>query len=74
MPKSIHDRGLFRPLEVERLQRVFDAACRQRDIHPDSTEASDLALTLLALHNAGMTDEDMLMQATAFRMPDSKAG
>lgn len=57
MPKSIYDRGLLKPAEVAILQRVFDEACRQREAHPESPEAREIALTLLALHNAGMADE-----------------
>ena len=73
MPKSIYDRGLLRPHDIARLQRVFDEACRRRDVHPDSAEARELALNLLALHNAGMVDEDMLMQTVGFRRLEPKS-
>lgn len=66
MPKEVYDRGLLRPVEMARLQRVFNKACRAREIVPDSEEGRELALTLLALHNAGMVDEDMLSSALAF--------
>jgi hypothetical protein len=67
MPKSIYDRGLLKPDDIARLQRVFDEACRKRDLHPDSAEAREIALNLLALHNAGMVEEDMLMETVGFR-------
>ncbi|ESZ00885.1 hypothetical protein [Mesorhizobium sp. LNHC209A00] len=67
MPKSIYDRGLLKPDEVATLQRVFDEACRRRQAHPESAEARELALTLLALYNAGMVDEEMLTEAVGFR-------
>ncbi|MFB9982356.1 hypothetical protein ACFSQQ_31745 [Mesorhizobium kowhaii] len=73
MPKSVYDRGLLKPSEVATLQRVFDEACRRREVHPESAEARELALTLFALHNAGMIDEDMLMEAVGFRRLEPKS-
>ena len=73
MPKSVYDRGLLKPAEVATLQRVFDEACRQREAHPESAEARELALTLLALHNAGMVEEDMLKEAVGFRRLEPKS-
>jgi hypothetical protein len=73
MPKSIYDRGLLRPDDIAKLQRVFDEACRRREAHPESAEARELALTLLALHNAGMVDEDMLAEAVGFRRLEPKS-
>ena len=73
MPKSIYDRGLLRPADIARLQRVFDEACKRREAHPDSADARELALTLLALHNAGMVDEKMLMEAVGFRRLEPKS-
>jgi hypothetical protein len=73
MPKSVYDRGLLKPDDIARLQRVFDEACQRREAHPESTEARELALTLLALHNAGMIDEDMLMEAVGFRRLEPKS-
>ncbi len=73
MPKSVYDRGLLRPADIARLQRVFDEACKRREAHPDSTEAREMALNLLALHNAGMVDEDMLMEAVGFRRLEPKS-
>jgi hypothetical protein len=73
MPKSIYDRGLLKPDDIARLQRVFDEACRRRDVHPDSAEAREVALNLLALHNAGMVEEDMLMEAVGFRRLEPKS-
>jgi hypothetical protein len=74
MPKDVYDRGLLRPYEVARLQRVFNKACRAREVVPDSEEGRELALTLLALHNAGMVDEDMLSSAIAYpRQPDARS-
>ena len=66
MPKSVYDRGLLTPRDIARLQRVFDEACGHRHARPDSEEAKEIALTLLALHNAGMTDEAGLVDAVAF--------
>ncbi|WP_027146441.1 hypothetical protein [Mesorhizobium sp. WSM3626] len=73
MPKSIYDRGLLKPDEVATLQRVFDEACRRREAHPESAEARELALTLLALYNAGMVDEEMLTEAVGFRRLEPKS-
>ncbi|ESY87851.1 hypothetical protein NKI51_02225 [Mesorhizobium australicum] len=73
MPKSIYDRGLLKPDEVATLQRVFDEACRRRQAHPESAEARELALTLLALYNAGMVDEEMLTEAVGFRRLEPKS-
>ncbi|TPN75432.1 hypothetical protein FJ987_24755 [Mesorhizobium sp. CU2] len=73
MPKSIYDRGLLKPAQVATLQRVFDEACRKREAHPESPEAREIALTVLALYNAGMVDEEMLMETVCFRRPDSRS-
>jgi hypothetical protein len=72
MAKSIHERGLLRPGEVAKLQRIFDEARKTRDIVDHSTEARDLALNILALHNAGMRDEKALLAAVSFRRATSK--
>jgi hypothetical protein len=73
MPKSVYDRGLLKPADIARLQRVFDEACRRREAHPDSAEARDIALTLLALHNAGMLEEEILMDVVGFRRLDVRS-
>ena len=73
MPKSVYDRCLLKPDDIARLQRVFDEACRRRDLHPDSAEAREIALNLLALHNAGMVNEAMLMDAVGFRRLEPKS-
>ena len=69
MPKSIYDRGLFRPVDVDKLQRVFDEACRRRSIVPETPDARELALTIINLHEAGMSDEAMLLAAVGFAPP-----
>ena len=69
MPKAIHDRGLLRPVDIARLQRVFDEVCRRREVLPETEEAREIALTLMALYEGGMTDEAMLVSALAFRRP-----
>ena len=58
---------------MAKLQRVFDRSCLSREILPDTDDAKDVALTLLALYNAGMTNEEMLMEAVAFPRLDSKS-
>lgn len=73
MPKSLYERGLLRPADVAMLQRVFDEACAMRDTLPDSEEARDIALNILALHNAGMQQEDELLSAIGFRRVEAKA-
>ena len=73
MPKSVYDRGLLKPVDIAKLQRVFDEACRRREAHPDSTDAREIALNLLALHNAGMVEERMLMEAVGFRRLEPKS-
>jgi hypothetical protein len=50
------------------LRRVLEAACLTRQADPYSEEAKELALTLLALFNAGMVDEGSLTDAVAFRV------
>ena len=73
MSKSVYDRGLLKPADIARLQRVFDEACLRREALPDSPEAREIALNLLALHNAGMVDEEMLMEAVGFRRLEPKS-
>lgn len=73
MPKAIHDRGLLRPVEISKLQRVFDEVCRSREVLPESAQAREIALTLLALYEGGMTDEEMLLSATAFPRPEQRS-
>ena len=68
MPKSVYDRGLLKPADIARLQRVFDEACQRRQAHPDSAEAREIALTLLALHNAGMSLSKLISASTLDRM------
>jgi hypothetical protein len=68
MAKSIYDRGLLKPVEVAKLQRVFDQACLARKTDPESSAARELALKLLALHDAGMEDERDLRDAVSFRL------
>ncbi len=74
MPTSIYNRGLLKPGEIAKLQRVFDVACTTRAVMPHSAAARDVALTILALHNAGMVDEDLLLDAVAFDRSHIKAG
>ncbi len=66
LTKSIHDRGLLRPVDLAKLQRVFDKACRNCQALPDSEEAKEIALRLLALHDAGLVDENLLVASTSF--------
>lgn len=69
MARSIYDRGLLKPFDIAKLQRVFDEACLARKADPESQEARDLALNILALHDAGMEDEQALRNAVSFRLP-----
>ena len=73
MPKSIHDRGILKPADIAKLQRIFDEACALVGANPDSGEAREIALTILALHNAGMADEETLRDAVCFRRPESRS-
>ena len=73
MPRSVYDRGLLKPDDIARLQRVFDAACLRRDALPDSDDAREIALNILALHNAGMVDEDMLLDTVGFRRLEARS-
>ena len=73
MPKPIHDRGLHRPADIALLQRVFDEVCRRREVLPETPEAREIALTLLALYEGGMTDEAILLSATAFPRPEQRS-
>lgn len=73
MPKSLYERGLLRPVEIERLKRVFDRACLAREVMPESEEGKELALTILALHNAGMADEEALTSALAYQRPEARS-
>ena len=68
MSTPIYNRGNLRPSEIGMLRRVLGAACLNRRIDSDSEEANELALTLLALFNAGMVDERSLTDAVAFRL------
>ena len=71
MPMSapIHNRGNLKPADIAMLRRVLETACINRQIESGTEDAKELALTLLALFNAGMTDEDLLTTAVAFRIP-----
>jgi len=73
MPKSIYDRGVLKPAEIAKLKRVFDEACRTGHIEPESENARDTALTILALYNAGMIDEQMLREAVCIERPAKSA-
>ncbi|MBE7183002.1 MAG: hypothetical protein INR68_01180 [Methylobacterium mesophilicum] len=73
MPKSLYERGLLRPVEIERLKRVFDRACAAREVMAESEEGKELALTILALHNAGMADEEALIAALAYQRPEARS-
>ena len=73
MPKSVHDRGVLRPADVEKLRRIFDEACVLAGAGPDSDGAREIALTILALHNAGMVDEEALRDAVCFPRPESRS-
>jgi hypothetical protein len=57
---------MLRPVDLAKLQRVFDEACRHCEAEPGSDEAKEIALRLLALHDAGLVEEDLLVAATAF--------
>jgi hypothetical protein len=67
LTKSIHDRGVLKPVDLAKLQRVFDEACRNCEAEPDSDDAREIALRLLVLHDAGLVEEELLVAATSFR-------
>ena len=73
MPKSVYDRGILRPADIAKLRRIFDEACALVGANSDSDEAREIALTILALHNAGMVDEETLRAAVCFRRPESRS-
>ena len=73
MPNSVHDRGILKPADIAKLQRIFDEACALVEANPDSEEAREIALTILALHNAGMVDEETLRDAVCFRRPETRS-
>lgn len=73
MPSSIYDRGVLKPADIAKLQRVFDEACRAGQIEPGSGSARETALTILALYNAGLVDEQSLRSAVCFDRPDKKS-
>ena len=73
MPKSVYDRGILRPADIEKLRRIFDEACQLLGADPDSGKAREIALTILALHNAGMVDEETLREAICFPRPESRS-
>lgn len=39
----------------------------------ESEEGKELALTILALHNAGMADEEALIAALAYQRPEARS-
>jgi hypothetical protein len=73
MPNSIYDRGVLKPTEIAKLKRVFDEACRVGHIEQETSRARDTALTILALYNAGMVDEQSLREATCIERPAKSA-
>lgn len=53
------------------LEHVFGDACRIQGVSHDSQDASEIALRILALFNAGMVDELDLRGAIVFlHMPE----
>jgi hypothetical protein len=66
MSTPIYNRGNLRPTQIAMLRRVLEVACLNRQVDPDSDDGKELALTLLALFNAGMVDEVSLTDAVAF--------
>lgn len=73
MADSLYDRGIIKPADLATLKRVFDEACVQREALPETSEAKDIALVILALYNAGMRDEETLKDAVCFRRVGSDA-
>ncbi len=73
MQNPVNERGLFRPSDLARLQRVFDEACRRSDVLPDSPEARDMALSMLALYGTGMADEKLLVEAILVNRPGARS-
>ena len=65
MVQVFDQRSLSSPTDMAKFQRVFDAACRLRRADPESTEARAIALNIMALHNAGMSDEALLRAAVS---------
>lgn len=72
MPKSIYQRGILKPAEIAILKRVFDEACKAGHIEPESDTARETALTILALYNAGLVDEQSLRNAVCIERPAEK--
>jgi hypothetical protein len=52
--------GVIGPLELARLQQIFDDACRFADVRPDSAEAEDLATVLMAAYRTGIRGKEIL--------------
>ncbi len=73
MPTSIYDRGILRPADIAKLRRIFDEACALVEADPGSGDAREIALTILALHNAGMVEEETLRNAVCYRRPVSRS-
>jgi hypothetical protein len=73
MPNSVYDRGILKPADIAKLRKIFDEACALIEIEPDSGDAREIALTILALHNAGMVEEETLRNAVCYRRPVSRS-
>ncbi|KQU72392.1 hypothetical protein ASC75_23685 [Aminobacter sp. DSM 101952] len=49
------------PQDVELLQTVFDRVCDERGEDPSSVWANAIARTLIAVYQAGVRDEELLV-------------
>lgn len=60
--------GVFEPSDLETMQRVFDAICKERHIaRKDREHRDELAAEVVSRFNRGTTDEAGLLRAMSKR-------
>lgn len=68
--KLVSLRGILRPNEIDILRRVVKDACVRRRCEVDSAGGREITLNVIALYEAGMVQEDELLDAVGFSVPD----
>lgn len=64
----------FSPSELQICQRVFDRLCEERKVDRSSSDAEDLAATIINAFGAGLADEEKLLAAVTGRLDGARAG
>jgi hypothetical protein len=57
----ISSTGIAYPEDLEMLSSVFDHFCREHQIKPESSEATELARVIISLFEAGLCEEAAIL-------------